>query len=429
MQASVFRDRGLLSETENKEPEAEQKRVEFSFPLLTVRTKVFSGVFDKLGSFGFSRYASWVALFIVPVVAAVGLVLFVGSLYALIMNPAIGEITRELGPTAFLLLPGINPIVPIFYGWLAIVCALVVHEGAHGVVARSAGFRVKSSGLLFFLIIPIGAFVDVDEDEIKKAKPRRSLRVMAAGVGANIAVAVVCLVGVMLVVGSLAPVVDGVFIGEVSEGNPAQAAGLRAKDVFVSIDGVLVNRTSDLSNILGNRTAGDVVEVTVLRGELWQDQFSTFVTLTILENRTVMGVSVGDLVVGDRLTNYQNFSLERLTIYLVPPTIAGGVVPFSDGLSGFYTSSLGAYWAVYANVLYWLWFINVNLAIFNALPLGPLDGGRMFSIALKGLLGKRLSEKKISLLISAVTIALIVLVVSVVVLPFILPYILPLFSG
>jgi membrane-associated protease RseP (regulator of RpoE activity) len=282
---------------------------------------------------------------------------------------------------------------------------------------------------LFFLIVPIGAFVDVDEDEIKVAKPRRSLRVMAAGVGVNIVVAVVCLMGVLLVVGSLAPVVDGVYVSEVSEGLPAQAAGLMPKDVLVSIDGVLINRTRDLSNLLGNRTAGDVVAVTVARGELWREQYSTFVNLTISENRTVMGVSVGDLAVGDRLRNYQTFSLDRLSMYIVPPTIAGGLVPFSDALSGFYTSSLGGYWTVYANVLYWVWFVNVNLAVFNALPIGPLDGGRMFSITLKELLGRKLSEKRISLIISAVTIALVALVILVVILPFILPYILPLSSG
>ena len=74
------------------------------------------------------------------------------------------------------MLPGINPMLPIVYGWIAIVLAIVVHEGAHGVIARNVGLKVKSSGLLFFLIVPIGAFVDVDEEQIKKAKPKHSLK-------------------------------------------------------------------------------------------------------------------------------------------------------------------------------------------------------------------------------------------------------------
>ncbi len=406
---------------ENAEPESAQRRVEFKFPLLILRTKRFSGVFDKLGSYRASRYASWVALFLVPAVAAIGLYLFVFSLYALLSNPAVGEVTRQLGPGSILLLPGINPIVPIFYGWLAIVVAIVIHEGAHGVVARSAGFRVKSSGLLFFLIIPIGAFVDVDEEQIKKAKPRASLRVMAAGVAGNIAVAAVCLIGVLLIVGTLVPVVDGVYISSVTDGRPAQTAGLMPKDVLVSVDGVRINSTTDLSNLLGNRTEGNVVSVTVARGERWQNKYSTLVNLTNSGNRTVMGVVVGNLATADQLRNYQTVSLERLSIYLVPPTLASTLVPFSDFMAGFYSSSLGAQWQVYANVLYWLWFVNVNLAVFNALPIYPLDGGRMFNIALKGVLGRKLSERAISIATYAVTTVLVIILALVIALPFIMP--------
>ncbi|MCW4035472.1 MAG: hypothetical protein NWF03_08930, partial [Candidatus Bathyarchaeota archaeon] len=149
-------------EAETKEP----GRIEFSFPLLTIRTKAFAGVFDKLGSFRISNVLSWIALIIVPIVAAIGLYMLCNSLVALLWTPAVRDITRELGPASYLMLPGINPILPILYGWLAIVCAIVIHEGAHGVIARNQGLNVKSSGLMFFLIIPIGAFVDVDEDQL-----------------------------------------------------------------------------------------------------------------------------------------------------------------------------------------------------------------------------------------------------------------------
>jgi hypothetical protein len=236
----------LLSDQESQNQESSQRRVEFKFPLLTVRTKVFSGVFDRLGSFRASRYISWLALFIVPFVAAIGLYLIVSSLIALLSNPAVGAVARELGPGSILLLPGINPILPIVYGWVAIVFAILIHEGAHGVVARSAGLKVKSSGLLFFLIIPIGAFVDVDEEQLKKSRPRASLRVMAAGVGGNIVVAAVCLLGVLVIVGGLAPVINGVYLSSVNQGMPAQAAGLLPKDVLVSIDNVKIHNTKDL---------------------------------------------------------------------------------------------------------------------------------------------------------------------------------------
>lgn len=408
----------LLSDQESEKQDSAQRRVEFKFPLLTLRTKIFSGVFDRIGSLRASRYISWIALFIVPFVAAIGLYIIVTSLVALLSNPAVGEITRELGPGTILLLPGINPILPIAYGWVAIVCAIAIHEGAHGIVARSAGFRVKSSGLLFFLFIPIGAFVDVDEEQIKKAKPRASLRVMAAGVGGNVALAAICLIGVLVIVGSLTPIIDGVYISDVTDGMPAKAAGLLPTDVLVSIDGLRVNSTKDLRDLLGNKTAGDIVAVTVARGDKWREQYPTFVNLTFSENRTVMGVIVGDLMTENRLKNYQNLTFETIPMYLVPPTLASGLVPFSDSLTPFYTSYLGPQWQIFANVLFWLWFVNINLAIFNALPIYPLDGGRIFNITLKGVLRQRSSERTISLITSAVTAVCVIIVALVAIVPF-----------
>lgn len=410
----------MSSDTESQNPNTEQRRVEFNFPLLIVRTKKFSFIFDKLGSFRTSRYISWIFLVLLPFVAGIALYLIVNSLIGLLINPSIGQVARELGPGTILLLPGINPILPVFYGWIAIVLAIAIHEGAHGVIARSVGLNVKSSGLLFFLIIPIGAFVDVDEEQIKKAKPRSSLKVMAAGVGGNIIIGAVCLLSVLVLVGGISPVIDGgVYIGEVTQEMPAQAAGLLPKDVIVSIDNIIIDNSTELRALLDTKTSGDMVNVTVARGESWQYRFSTIVNLTVSENRTVMGISAGDLMTEERLQYYQTFSLDKLSLYIVPPTLASGIVPFSDSLAMFYSSPI-PYWNVIANFLFWVWFVNFNLAIFNALPLYPLDGGRIFNITLKKLVGGRVSERAIYLTTLAATAVCIVLVLSITVLPFIL---------
>jgi membrane-associated protease RseP (regulator of RpoE activity) len=409
----------LASDTESEKQEAKQPRIEFNFPMLIVRTKRFAPVFDRLGALRTSRYFSWISLALVPFIAGIALYLLVNSLLGLLSNPGVGQVIRELGPGSILLLPGINPVLPIVYGWIAIVFAIAVHEGAHGVIARNVGFNVKSSGLLFFLIVPIGAFVDVDEEQIKKAKPRAALKVMAGGVGANIIVAAVCLLGVLLLVGSLTPLIDGVYINDVTNGMPAQTAGLLPKDVFVSVDNVTINNSTQLRTILDTKTAGDIIQVTVVRGENWQDRFSTIVNLTVSENRTVMGISSFDLFTEQRLANYQSFSLDRLSMYLVPPTLASGLVPFSDLLAPFYSNPIPQ-WQILGNGLFWIWFVNVNLAIFNALPIYPLDGGRIFDITLKSALGKRLSEKTVRSITIGATIACVTLVLLVTLLPFII---------
>jgi len=407
-----------LTDQEVEAEEAKQGRIEFSFPMLTVRTKLFGGFFDKLGSFRASRYISWIALVIVPIVAAIGLYLLCGSLFTLLWTPAARNFTRELGPASYLLLPGINPILPILYGWLAIVCAIVIHEGAHGIVARNRGLNVKSSGLLFFLIIPIGAFVDVDEEQIAKAKPKDSLRVMAAGVGGNIVVAVACLLAVLMIVNGLSPVFEGVYVVGVTEGMPAEAAGLLPEDVFISVDNLQIGSLKELQALFENKSIGDTVQVTVSRGENWADRFSTSITLIESENRVVMGVTLFDPE--EPLTNYRTLTTESIYMYMIPPSLFPGLVPFSDSLIPFYTHALGTQWHVYANVFFWLWFVNVNVAVFNALPIYPLDGGRMFDITMKSVLGRRLNEKTISKITYAVTITLVCILLMIAVIPFIM---------
>ena len=405
--------------TENVDNDPDQRRLEFSFPFLTLRTQLFRGAFNRLGAFRFSRWLSWIALVIVPVVAGIGLYLLINSLVSLLWNPAAASAAREAGLGSYILLPGINPYLPILYGWFAIFCAIAIHEGAHGVAARSLGLKVKSSGLIFFLFIPIGAFVDVDEEELKEASGKVSSRVLAGGVGGNIALAAVCFVVVLLIVGGLAPIVDGVYVGNLTEGMPAEAAGLLPGDVLVSIDGMPINSTDNLRIFLDSKTAGDLVEVTVARGDMWQNRYTTVVNLTVSDNRTVMGIGVSDLMTEQRLKIYQIITPESLVLYLVPPALAQGLVPFSDMLTPFYKSWLGAQWAVYANVFFWIWFVNVNVAIFNALPIYPLDGGRMFNIALRKIIHRRNSEKIVTAITAVVTAAMALVLILIVAIPFV----------
>jgi membrane-associated protease RseP (regulator of RpoE activity) len=402
------------------EQDSEPGRFEFAFPVLMVRTKIFGGLFDRLGASRFSRWLSWLALAIVPVVAGVGLFLLVSSLIGLLWSPGAAEAAREVGLGAYILLPGVNPYLPVLYGLFAIFCAIVIHEGAHGVAARSLGLKVNSSGLLFLLFIPIGAFVDVDEKELRKASGKVSSRVLASGVGGNVVVGALCLIGVLLIAGGLAPVVDGVHVGSVSEGLPAEAAGLLPGDVLVSVDGVAINSTDDLTDVLDSKTLGDLVEVTVVRGDKWQNQYSTFVSLTVSENRTIMGVGVGDLQIEQRLRNYLDVAPQSLVLYMLPPALIQGLVPFSDMLTPFYESWLGDQWAVFANVLFWIWFININVAVFNALPIYPFDGGRMFNIALKKTIHRKNSKKIVTAITAIVTATLVLVLVLIIALPFIL---------
>lgn len=82
------------------------------------------------------------------------------------------------------LLPGIN--LPFFEGIIALIVVLVVHEGAHAVLARMAGVPIRSSGIVLFGVIPIGAFVEPDEKRLARVERVKRTRVLVAGPAANL---------------------------------------------------------------------------------------------------------------------------------------------------------------------------------------------------------------------------------------------------
>jgi membrane-associated protease RseP (regulator of RpoE activity) len=133
-----------------------------------------------------------------------------------------------------------------------------------------------------------------------------------------------------------------------------------------------------------------------------------------------MGVMVYNLATQEVLDNYNHFSIVSVSLYLVPPTIASGYIPFSDTLVPFYTSPIGPSWSSLANLFYWVWFVNFNVAIFNALPIYPLDGGRIFNIALKRYFGKKMSEKTIYRVTVGVAVGCLAIVLAGTILPFLL---------
>ena len=97
------------------------------------------------------------------------------------------------GPEIALVLPGINPILPLEYiGYilLALVVAIIVHEFSHGILTLAGDLKVKSLGLLY-LIIPIGAFCEPDEEELKKTKTAKRMRVFSAGPLGNFVVVLI----------------------------------------------------------------------------------------------------------------------------------------------------------------------------------------------------------------------------------------------
>ena len=156
------------------------------------------------------------------------------------------QIDRAPSPEMILGIPGINPVIPVGYGIVALIVALVFHEFAHGILTRVGGMKITSLGLMF-LVFPIGAFVEPDEKELVGTTRTRRSRVYGVGPATNIMVALVTLAlfsGVMM--SSVEVREEGVIAVGVVEDSPAYFSGIGPSSVITSINGTTMISTLDM---------------------------------------------------------------------------------------------------------------------------------------------------------------------------------------
>ena len=415
--------------------EAEYKSVELKYVILILRTRRFLALMDRLGKRRITGPLAWVMLYIMPVAAGFAFFLEFVQL-SVILSPqgaAVIQYIRSLTPTVNLLIPGINPYLPIAYGWLALIIAMVVHEGAHGVVARSLNMPVKSAGLLFFLIFPIGAFVEVDEKELKAARARDSTRVLAAGAGVNFILAIVCVALLFNTVSTMTPAANGeavlsVFQNSSALYSPAYVAGIRPGDYILSMNGIPIDSALKNSAVY---SPGNQVDLTIWRHgmtiQLPNITLGKVMYIDLRTNQTIARAFIGieNLSVStlqQKVKTYLGAFGRAATPYVCIPTFprCQDFVPFSDQFVGLYSSPLGAALPAVLNLLFWVYFINFNLAIFNSLPIYPLDGGQAFDAVIKAIGKGRLTETALSRITTVISVILVSMIAFLILGPYLI---------
>ncbi len=153
--------------------------------------------------------------------------------------------------------------IPFWYGIVGLITVLVVHELAHGVVATAERIRIKSLGVALLGVIPLGAFVEPDEQQLRRSTWLTQLRVYAAGSFANLLVAVLATVALGMYAGAIYE--QGVQVVEVVEGSPA-AQVLERGMVIMSIQGRMVNTVSDFYEAVSTLKPGERVAIGTDRG-------------------------------------------------------------------------------------------------------------------------------------------------------------------
>ncbi|MFL6495026.1 MAG: M50 family metallopeptidase, partial [Nitrososphaera sp.] len=355
--------------------------------LILIHTPFGLEFFDMVAKWRIAKLYARFNAYMMPAITALAIFLILGSLMVMFADAQAREGVRGVGPAANLLIPGFNPYLPITYGLAALVITIIIHEAGHGIVARVHNIKVDSTGIVLFLGIPIGAFVNIERDELNRASLKQKSSVLTAGPLNNMILAAACLIAMYFVVSTLTPLPPnpnapqfGVMVISVNGGSLAESIGIEDGSVIQYVAGQQIVSLDDLNQNLRSNL-GNTVEITWINNA--GETVSRQVTLppAVEPGKGTLGVSVTVLSQDPQevLNTYKNQFGQNPLALLLPPTFQQGFVPFSDLNAPKYTSSVfGNDFAPVANMLFWLWFINFNVGIFNALPIGPLDGGQLY---------------------------------------------------
>lgn len=258
--------------------------------------------------------------------------------------------------------------VPFFYWIISIFFIAGIHEYAHGVVARAYGIRVLSSGIAFLnIILPIipAAFVEPDEKQIVKRPAKEQLGVFAAGAFSNI---ISFFILFLILLYAITPVANslvqpnGMLINKLhkEEGRmfPAEIAGLTPGELILSIDNSSTLTEKDFISALDGKKPGDRV--------------------TISTNVSIYHANL--------TANPKEPSKAYLGVFVEQATTKNPEAVKKYGL--FFIDTF--FWLT--NLIYVMAILSLGIGLFNLLPLGPIDGGRMLLVPCQIYLGKEKGE-------------------------------------
>jgi len=279
-------------------------------------------------------------------------------------------------PTEFaeltVLIPGVTltsgPAIAYFL--ISIPIVLIIHEGAHGIVASLEKIKIKTGGFAVFIALFAG-FVEPDEEEFDKAKKISKLRVIGAGATSNVIFAFA--LGALLLTNPIFALVlpeplvewfydapDGVLVISIIPDSGAEKAGLQSGDLITAKNGVVIVTPLDFLKI--ELKPGDTVTVTVQRNGQQLQLPVEIMPSPDDPNRGLVGI------MRDNALSYK-------PVY--------NFIEWDPQVSMF---------------LLWLWMISFFIGIINMLPLPILDGGKF----LYTIIEKKASEQKIKVIMWAV---------------------------
>jgi len=307
----------------------------------------------------------------------------------------------------------------ILLGILSFGVLVTVHEFGHFIAARSQGIRVLEFAIGFgpaifkketpetlysLRCVPLGGYCKMEGEEeqsdadgsFSTKKPMSRFLVVAAGASMNVLIAILVFILVAFFGGTV-----GNTISTVTEGAPAEAAGLLPGDKIIAVDGDRVPIYDDLYYTVMDHI-GETVPFTVKRG-------GETVTLdvSLASEGSVLGASFSrtnhELLESIRYGFVKSFWIFTTTIREIVKMVSGGTQVELTGpvgivyMIGETVQSGGSIGAALLNFLNLFALISVSIGLTNLLPLPALDGGRLLFIIVELLRGKPVPVEKESL--------------------------------
>jgi regulator of sigma E protease len=316
-----------------------------------------------------------------------------------------------------------------------LIFLIIVHELGHMLTAKALGVRVPEFGVGFgpplfkkklgrtvysFRIILLGGFAkmagmndgDRGLDTFPAKAPWRRALIIVAGPVANILAAVVILAGVLMISGAITHVKPEVR--EVEPGSMADRVGINPGDRLVAIDGDRIKTWDGFTRAVEDRRPAEEISITIRRGGTEKTFSGQLGADPSDPNRALVGVRPE--VVKTRYGPLESLGLAVKQVVRVTALLGAFVADLIIGERSLYNNvtgpvgiaSVGSTSVEQGFFPQLLALISINLALFNLLPILPLDGGHLFFIAAEKVLGRPVSRETMGR-IAALGIALVLM--------------------
>jgi membrane-associated protease RseP (regulator of RpoE activity) len=287
-------------------------------PILMVRTTKGQEFLDKLAVHKrFWRTFANIGLpaMLIGMLIMFLLILFIDySLITSFMAQTVPQPSKYNEARNIFMIPGLNEFIPLYWGAIALLVTLVVHEFSHAILCKVEGIKVKSMGLLL-APIPIGGFAEPDDEQLlgkkhekdpengslpeEQALPKKlatrteRVRVLTAGVMANFTTALIAFILFFLLLGSITSVGD-VMVTNIIPDSSAHLNGMKPNMILTGINDNKIANATEFLFFANSLTPGSIVKLDIIEnGERKKIELTATGS-----NISILGVTVSKVIEG-----------------------------------------------------------------------------------------------------------------------------------